>query len=367
MFDKILKIIVVLFSVIFLVIVLIVLLAVISPNARIVLPVEHRPHFDASRYNFPDDSNNFPGAPKSKGREIIDPEGTPVKLLGLMAPDPAHLDSEGKFKKEFYVKIHETGANVVRIPVHPERWVQDSDYLWRHLDPIVGWAGQLNMYVIIDWHYIGNIQTGAGNEMPDIGTAPKELTIEFWKLVSFYFRDTPNVIFEIWNEPAGGISADAWQKNAVDIVRIIRSQGAKQLVIVGGIDYSRDLSWVIQHPLMEDNVAYAAHIYPAHPSSMWDTWFGDVGQTFPVIVTEWGFMDENRNDAPSYLIGTRTSYGEPFLKYLDERGIGWVACWWDDEWKPPMYTRGWKAPTNYGQFITEKLQEHERLETGSKQ
>lgn len=356
-FYKILKIAGVVLSVTFLIILLLVLLAVLSPNARIVLPVTHRPQFDPSRYNSADSSNNFPGALRTKGREIVGPEGTPVKLLGLMAPDPARLDSEGKFNKEFYVRIHGTGANVVRIPVHPERWLQDPDYLWRHLDPIVGWAGQMKMYVIIDWHYIGNIETGTGNEMPDIKTPPKELTMEFWRLVSSYFRDTPNVIFEIWNEPAGGISADIWHKNAVDIIRTIRSQRAKQLVIVGGIDYSRDLSWVIQNPVLEDNVAYAAHIYPAHSSSMWDSWFGDVSQSFPVVVTEWGFMDENRNDAPPYLIGTRTNYGQSFLNYLDARGIGWVACWFDDEWKPPMYTKGWKVPTKYGQFVTEKLQE----------
>lgn len=34
------------------------------------------------------------------------------------------------------------------------------------------------MYVIIDWHYIGNIETGGGDEMPDFATPPMELTTE---------------------------------------------------------------------------------------------------------------------------------------------------------------------------------------------
>jgi endoglucanase len=42
---------------------------------------------------------------------------------------------------------------------------------------------------------------------------------------------------------------------------------------------------------------------------------------------------------------------------FDDHGIGWVACWFDDEWEPPMFTKGWKAPTNYGTFVLEKLKE----------
>jgi endoglucanase len=175
--------------------------------------------------------------------------------------------------------------------------------------------------------------------------------------VSAYFRDAPNVLFDVWNEPAGGISAHSWQQSATEVVQVIRAQGAKQPIIVGGIEYSRDLSWVLGNPIRDDNIVYAAHIYPAHSRSQWDRWFGQVSKVYPVLATEWGFMDENRAEGPSHLAGDQAGYGEPFLEYLDERGIGWFTCWYDDEWQPPMFAKGWKAPTRYGAFVLERLRE----------
>ena len=104
--------------------------------------------------------------------------------------------------------------------MRPENWVRDKDYLWRYLDPLVGWAGELCLYVIIDWHYIGNVETGAGAQMPDTPQQPKELTLAFWRLVASYFRDAPHVLFEVFNEPAA-ISALDWRRSASEIVQAI--------------------------------------------------------------------------------------------------------------------------------------------------
>jgi hypothetical protein len=348
MLRRIVKIVGIVLGVLALLIAVLVVVVIVSPNGRLVLPVEHKPQFEPTA-----------GAEVSlrvRGNELVDAEGHVVRLRGLMPRDPASLDSRGLFNRDFYAQVAATEANAVRIAVHPESWVHDPDYLWRHLDPIAGWAGELGMYMIVDWHYIGNIVSGTGDEMPDIEEPPRELTLEFWNQVSAYFRDAPNVVFEIWNEPAGGIAAQTWQRSAAEIVQAIRAQGAKQPIIVGGIDYSRDLSWVLENPIQDDNIVYAAHIYPAHSRSQWDHWFGQVSQVYPVLATEWGFMDENRAEGPSYLAGSRSGYGEPFLEYLDAHGIGWIACWYDDDWKPPMYTKGWNAPTEYGNFVLEELE-----------
>lgn len=328
---------------------ILVVMAIVSRHGRVMLPVKHKDQFEHPAMG------GFPAELHVEGNQLVTGAGATVRLRGLMPADPAKLDADSRFKQSFYSDVRTTGANVVRISVHPEKWVRDRDYLWRHLDPIVGWAGELGMYVIVDWHYIGNMETGAGDEMPDIPNPPRELTLQFWQLVAGYFRDAPHVVFEIWNEPAGGISGQAWERNASEVVQAIRREGAQQLIIVGGVEYARDLSWVAKNPIEDSNVAYASHIYPAHSSSNWDYWFGTVSATYPVLITEWGFMDENRTAERPYLSGTAAGYAEPFLNYLDSRGIGWVACWYDDEWDPPMFTPGWKAPTRYGAFVLEAL------------
>lgn len=313
-------------------------------------PVKHKAAFAAQ------DLSQFPGRLQARGNQIVDESGQAVVLRGLMPPDPARLRSDGDFNQAFFAGMAAAGADVIRIPVHPESWVDDPDYLWRYLDPVVTWAGESGQYVIIDWHFIGNVATGAGPQMPDLEADPLDLTLDFWRQTAGYFGEAPHVIFEIFNEPQS-IGADEWQDSATEIVRAIRAEGAGQLVIVGGIDYGRDLSWVPGNPVEDGNVAYASHIYPAHPASGWGHWFGETAAQYPVLVTEWGFMEDNGDPAQSYLVGSQAGYGDPFLGFLRERGIGWAACWYDDEWLPPMFTKGREELTPYGRFVLEQLKE----------
>jgi hypothetical protein len=183
--------------------------------------------------------------------------------------------------------------------------------------------------------------------------------LEFWRLTAHYFRNAPNVIFEIFNEPQS-IEPEEWRGNATQIIQAIRAQGADQLVIVGGIDYGKDLSWVMQHPIDDENIAYASHIYPAHPRSSWGHWFGTVAEKYPVVITEWGFMDDSKDPSQAYLVGDQIRYGDPFVTYLKEHNIGWVACWYDDEWAPPMFSEGRTSYTQYGEFIIQQLNKSNR-------
>ena len=250
--------------------------------------------------------------------------------------------------------MHQTGANVIRVPVHPEHWEQEADYLWRYLDPMVAWAGAAGMYAIIDLHFIGNVETGAGGQMVDTHSPSKEFTLAFWRQVAAYFKGAPHVIFEIFNEPES-ISASDWRRNAGEIVAAIRETGAEQVVIVGGVEYSRDLAWVVEQPVARTNIAYTAHIYPSHAFSSWDSWYENAAERFPVVLSEWGWIDAAADQKTDYLVGTRASYGEPLIRYLDEHGIGWVACWYDDEWLPPMFTQGFSDLTDYGIFVESQL------------
>ena len=321
-------------------------------NLSINLPLEHKPAFDT-------DTSVYPSQLHAEGNKLVDEKGQVVTLRGLMPADPAVLRRNGQFERLFFDGMAESGANVIRIPVHPERWEHDPDYLWRYLDPAVRWNGENGVYTIIDLHFIGDIGTDHGAQMPDIGVSSRDFAIEFWRQVAFYFKDTPHVIFEIFNEPADIPAAD-WRANAQVLVDAIRSTGADQLIIVGGIEFSRDLSWVLEEPIKGENIAYAAHIYPAHSRYSWDRWFGDVAEKYPVVMTEWGWMETDPGGEQSYLVGSQKTYGEPFMEYLDQRGIGWVACWYDDDWKPSMFEKDFEQLTPFGEFVLEKLPENSR-------
>lgn len=316
-------------------------------NLSINLPLEHKPVFDR-------DISAYPGRLHVEGNRLMNEDGQVVTLRGLMPADPATLRRKGQFNRLFFDRMAASGANVMRIPVHPERWEHDPDYLWRYLDPAVSWNGENGVYTIIDLHFIGDIGRDRGPQMPDISISSRDFALDFWRKVASYFKDTPHVIFEIFNEPAG-ISAAAWRTDAQVLVDAIRSAGADQLVIVGGVEYSRDLSWVLEEPIRGENIAYAAHIYPAHSRYSWDRWFGDIAEKYPVVVTEWGWMATDPSGEQSYLVGSQKAYGEPFVGYLDPRGISWVACWYDDEWKPAMFTEDFNELTPFGAFILQQL------------
>jgi hypothetical protein len=100
---------------------------------------------------------------------------------------------------------------------------------------------------------------------------------------------------------------------------------------------------------------YASHIYPAHSSTSWDRWFGEVAARYPVIMTEWGYLDPSTVEGPDYLAGSRETYGDRFLAYLDSREIGWVACWYDGDWLPAMFEKDGKTLNAYGEWVVESF------------
>ncbi|MEC9487967.1 MAG: cellulase family glycosylhydrolase [Halanaerobium sp.] len=326
-----------------------VLMIIKSDNGKILLPVKRNDIFSA-------EFAEYPGMLTAKDNTLVTKQGSPVILKGLMPQDPAVLHNRNKFSREFFAEISRTGANVVRVPIHPENWVRDKDYLWRYLEPLVQWCGEMRMYVIIDLHFIGNIVTGGGQQMPDIEVPAAKMARDFWSQVAGHFRSVPNVIYEICNEPAD-IKGLTWSMKATELVSVIREQGARQLIIVGGVEYGKDLSWVDKYPVQGENIAYASHIYPAHSKQLWPEYFGKVASTYPLLITEWGYLEEQRDQQSNYLVGNREEYARPLLDYLEHLGAGWVACWYDDRWLPPMFAEGYIEPNDYGSFVLAELKE----------
>lgn len=308
-------------------------------------PVPHQDAFDCSG------CGQYQTALSVQGNHLVRADGTVVLLKGIMAPNPETLAKEGRFGRELFTQIRATGANVVRIPLDAEAWRIDPDYLWRYVDRAVTWAGETGMYAIVDLHMIGNIDTGAGQIMP--GGSARSLAQAFWRQTAAYLRACPHVIFEVFNEPQG-ISAGAWRDAARNLVGIIRDQKASQTTIVGGIDFSSDLSWVLDEPVAGENIAYAVHRYPGSALSP-DNSFGLIADRYPVLMTEWGFMDENPSPKQSYLNGNAAEFAAPLMAYLQAHAIGWVACWWDDSWEPPMLRPAGTGYTRFGDFVLTEL------------
>lgn len=324
-----------------------ILALILFGNGKLILPVEKKEAFQLSA----EDASYAQKLTVQDGI-LVNEQDTPVVLQGLMVPESRRLDHDGKFNKEYFEEVFDCGGNVVRIPIHPEEWDQDEYYLWRYLDSIVEWAVESKKYVILDLHFIGNIESGIGDEMPRIKTEPMDFAMDFWRLVAGYFKDVPNVIFEIYNEPAH-IDNESWRQSAQILVDTIRDTGAEQIIIVSGTDYSYDLSCWVNYPMKESNIIYAAHIFPNRKQGLQT--LDSISDSLPVIVTEWGYISDKEPARQNYLVGGREKYGIPMLQLMEQKGMSWVACWYDDNWEPPMFFNNSNEKTDWGDLILEYL------------
>ena len=275
-----------------------------------------------------------------QGNRFVNSEGDTILFRGLAISDPDKLEAQGRWNREHFEQVSIMGAKLVRIPVHPIAWRERTPekYL-KLLDQAVSWCTELEMYVIIDWHSIGNLMTELF-QAPIYDTTKKE-TYTFWRTIAGHFRGHNTIAFyEFFNEPTGyhnmlgPVSWSEWKKINEDLIAIVRAVDEETIPIVSGFDWAYDLSPIRTEPINAEGIAYATHPYAMKRKPPWpDKWeenFGFAADKYPVIATELGFglrgddkVDENH-------------YGYIILEYLESRGISWM-CWvFDAEWHPRM-------------------------------
>ncbi|MEM1412430.1 MAG: cellulase family glycosylhydrolase, partial [Pseudomonadota bacterium] len=276
-----------------------------------------------------------------EGRYIVDADGNRVRLRGLALSDPFHLAEEGQWTRRYFEEAAAWGANLVRIPVHPQWWREaGSEQYFAWLDQGVQWAGALGMYVIIDWHTIGNPLTGVPHRPLYLTT--QEETFYFWHLVGFRYAGNPTVAFyELYNEPTnregtmgplGWPEYKAWIESLISMLYAIDD---RKIPLVAGFDWAYELRSVVEDPIAFPGVAYVTHPYPQKVpppwEQAWDRDFGHVADHYPVFATEFGFMSEDMRGAHIPVIADER-YGKAVLDYFDRRGIHWTVWVFDPRW-----------------------------------
>jgi hypothetical protein len=227
---------------------------------------------------------------------------------------------DGHFADRDFDLIKAWGVTAVRIPLSQAGWLGRScaaaDYA-RAVDAAIAKANARGMYAIVDLHWSDvkglspcDADCPTGQQM-----MPDADSLVFWRLVAKRYANNPGVVFGLYNEPHdvswscwrnGGCtayaspyaSAGGWTPyTAVGMQQLtdaIRAQGAKNLVLAGGLDWAYDLSGVVGgYALSGTNIAYDTHVYTRwHTTTAdWDAHFGVVTGTYPVVSTEWGSND----------------------------------------------------------------------------
>lgn len=300
-----------------------------------------------------------------KGNQFVNPEGDTLLIRGLSISDPDKIEGQGHWGKEHFEEVKKMGATVVRVPIHPVAWRERTPEKYLELlDEAISWCTELEMYVMIDWHSIGNL----GMELfqnPMYNTTKKE-TYEFWRTISAHFRGHNTVAFyEIFNEPTiyrgqlGTMSWAEWKEINEDIIHLIRSYDKEPIPLVAGLDWAYDLSPLHRDPINAAGIGYVSHPYEHKRKEPWEPkWeenFGFAADQYPIMVTEFGFG----------LWGGRTltedHYAYKIINYLEGKGISWVCWCFDPEWGPRMM-KSWDTYelTESGEFFKKAM--HKKLE-----
>lgn len=313
---------------------------------------------------------SFPSCISVKGNKFVNEAGETVIFRGVNFADPDRLVKDGQWKKELFKEARDWGSNIVRLPVHPQAWRSRgaSEYI-KLLDQAVTWAKEYQMYVIIDWHSIGNLRTEL-YQNPMYITTKKE-TFEFWYAISRQYANEPTVaLYEIFNEPTtfnnqlGSLTWEQWTEIVTDIITVIRANNPNAIPLVAGFNWAYDLTPLMHAPLNIPQVAYVSHPYPQKRSQpwvpQWERDFGFASADYPIIATEIGFMQPTDRGAHIPCIGDE-EYGRTLLKYFNEKGISWVAWCFDPDWSPQLIS-DWKyTPTRSGKFFIDVMLGKEKL------
>ena len=255
------------------------------------------------------------------------------------------------------------GINTVRVPLNQNCWLgsDPGDYLHDvgYRAAVAAWVSILNahgMVVILDLHWSAPSGQHALGQWPMADSN----SIPFWTSVASAYAGNPSIIFDAFNEPysiwndannsyAFQLTWDCWQNggcqaplvttNQVPItgagagnyavagmsqlVAAIRAGGAAQPIMLGGLNYSNDLSGWLAHKPADSQLVASWHNYPGQSScgykvACWNAETSVVAASVPIITGEFGETDGGSSSMTAY------------MNWADSKGIGYLPwAWWN--------------------------------------
>ncbi|MGB7769281.1 MAG: cellulase family glycosylhydrolase [Verrucomicrobiia bacterium] len=312
------------------------------------------------------------------GTKVFDARGKPVWLYGVNIASLEWTNDGDHVQLSVNRAIHDWHVNLIRLPLAQDRWFgkmpgqADGGAAYRAIvDRIVETCAAAQVYVDLDLHWSDCGKWADEGGQLGQHVMPDNNSVAFWHDTATRYRNHPNVIFGLYNEPHdtpwdvwrnGGTVPDVPAKEHPGQTRVtfdaaglqtlydtVRAAGAQNLVTVSGLNWGYDLSGVLRgYAIAGTNFVYETHPYPVKKD--WDQNFGEVSGKYPVYVGEWGF-------GGSQLEGTNAlAYGERLLSYIKDHDIRMWTAWDLHPAAGPSLIKNWSyEPTAFGKFVKKQL------------
>lgn len=164
------------------------------------------------------------------------------------------------------------------------------------------------IYVLIDWH----------DHNAELHLEESRL---FFAGMAQKYSGVPNVIYEIYNEPAKQ-SWDVVKNYSVELIKTIRQYDAKNLIVIGSPHWDQDVDLAAADPIAGfDNLVYSFHFYasdPYHQEKLRAKADKALSLGLPLFVTEWGVGESTGNGVFD------RDKTEAWVDWLEKNRLSWV-------------------------------------------
>lgn len=272
-----------------------------------------------------------------KGNKIFNKKGERVMLTGVNCASLEWLSNPDKLLDTVIYALDEWNANTIRLPLSQDRWFgfggdqqgeDESGERYRGIvDSIVKEIAERDKYIILDLH---RSNCGSWGEFIS-GNMPDMNSLVFWKSIAKRYGNHPNVLFGIFNEPFK-VSWDCWRDGGEitveyapqnignqimrdesgepvlekitfqspglqKMVDTVRAVGARNIVIVAGLDWGYELDGVARGYTIDqrdgNGLMLDSHEYPWKELDRWGELVDVVNDKYPILIGECGHYGEN--------------------------------------------------------------------------
>ncbi|WP_026522037.1 glycoside hydrolase family 5 protein [Butyrivibrio sp. VCB2001] len=249
---------------------------------------------------------------KVSGSKLVDESNKQVILKGFSCATSTRISSDWPnwYTDKTFKTIKSWGANVFRVTLKPEQYVEDpkcAQLLYGYIDMCIA----NDLYVLITW---------MGNE--DYQNYSEQAK-SFFDSMSKRYKGCNNVIYEVCNEPFHS-PWTAIRSYADSIIKVIRANSPDAVIAVPTayhiLQSDDSMISVLNNPLNYKNIVYSYHMYVGSSlhSSTLDSIDTLLNNNYPVLITEWGATLSNGQD------GFFKDKSITWLRFLDSRNIGWI-------------------------------------------
>ncbi len=226
------------------------------------------------------------GALTVEETSLVDAQGNAVQLRGISThglqwfPEYVNMPLFEQLSSEW-------NANLVRLALYSDDYCNedtaDAASTMETLRTGIDAAIAADMYVIVDWHIL---EDDDPNEHAD-------QAVDFFRQISAEYAQSPNLIYEICNEPGDSVTWSQISAYAQELIPVIRANSPDAVIIVGAPDHNHDLMSAARKPLSQyDNIMYSCHFYAAtHEQELRDELAHAIEEGLPVFISECGLSE----------------------------------------------------------------------------